>query len=334
MHAIMRVIGLAEFPMSRISLSACVFFCGIWSVPAGAQVAQKTSAAASPSLARQGITLTEKGDCKQAVPVLKRATPQVSDKQLKYHSLMALARCAMSLDQTETAVNALLGLQREFPRDPEVLYVTTHYYSELASRASQQLAATSPSSYQVHKLDAEGLESQGKWDEAAAEYAKILEQNPQLPQIHYRLGRIFLAKPATPSTTEDATREFEQELKIDPNNASAEFMLGELARQAGKWDGAIQHFTRSTRLDAGFSEAFLALGMSFTAAGNFSAAVSPLERYVNMETTDPAGHYQLAIAYARTGRKDAAEREMARQAELTKAPGNSQPAADSATSHP
>jgi hypothetical protein len=53
-----------------------------------------------------------------------------------------------------------------------------------------------------------------------------------------------------------------------------------------------------------------------------------------METSDPAGHYQLAIAYSRSGRKDAAEREMARQAELTKASGNSQPAADSATSHP
>jgi len=73
MHAIMRVIGVAGFPMSRISLSlsVCIFFCWIGSVPAGAQVAQKTSAAASPSLAQQGIILTEKGDCKQAVPVLK-----------------------------------------------------------------------------------------------------------------------------------------------------------------------------------------------------------------------------------------------------------------------
>ena len=331
----MRGIGGLEFPhMSRIPhlLLVYVFSCGISSVPAGAQAGAKVPAADSPSLAQQGIALTEKGNCKQAVPVLKRATAQVADKQLKYHSLMALARCAMSLDQTETAVNALLVLQQDFPRDPEVLYVTTHYYSELASRASQQLAATSPSSYQVHKLDAEGLESQGKWDEAAAEYAKILEQNPQLPEIHYRLGRIFLAKPSTPTTSADAAREFQQELKIDPNNASAEFMLGELARQAGKWDGAIQHFSRSTRLDAGFSEAFLALGMSLSASGNFSGAISPLEKYVRMETSDPAGHYQLAIAYSRTGHKDAAEREMARQAELTKASGKSQPAADSPAS--
>ena len=36
---------------------------------------------------------------------------------------------------------------------------------------------------------------QGKYDEAAAEYRKILEMNPLLPGIHYRLGRVLLAKP-------------------------------------------------------------------------------------------------------------------------------------------
>ncbi len=85
-----------------------------------------------------------------------------------------------------------------------------------------------PSSYQVRELDAEALESQGKWDEATAEYRKIPEQNPKLPQIHYRLGRILLAKPAMPTTSQDAEKEFQEELKIDPDNASAEFMLGEL----------------------------------------------------------------------------------------------------------
>jgi tetratricopeptide (TPR) repeat protein len=312
-------------------LLAGSLFC--WPAFGSAQSPQKSSPPDGSSLAQEGIRLTESGNCKDAVPILKKAIEHAVDKQLKYHAGMALARCAMSLDQPETAVNALLLLNRDFPRDAEVLYVTTHYYSELASRASQQLVSTSPSSYQARKLDAESLESQGKWEEAAAEYAMILEQNPQLPEIHYRLGRIILAKPATPNATEDATKEFQAELKNDPRNASAEFMLGELARQAGNWDTAIQHFSRSTKLDAGFSEAYLALGMSLSSAGNFAAAIPPLEKYVNVEASDPAGHYQLGIAYSRTGQKEAAQREMARQAELTKASGNSLPAGDSAPSH-
>lgn len=300
---------------------ASIFWGELLLICAYAQISQKSSTPDAHSAVERGISLAEKGDCRNALPILK--TARIADKQLKYRALMAVTRCAMSLDQNETAVNALLSLNREFPHDPETLYITTHLYSELASRASHELLATAPSSYQVRKLNAEGLESQGKWDQATAEYRKILKQNPRLPEIHYRLGRILLAEPATPTTTEDATREFEEELKIDPGNASAEFMLGEIARQAGQWDTAVQHFSRSASLDAGFSEAYLALGMSLCSAGNFSQAISPLEKYVRLEDADPAGHYQLAIAYARTGNREGAQREMARQTELTKASGNS-----------
>ena len=88
--------------------------------------------------AQRGISLAQKGRCKEAIPVLKSASARVTDKQLRFHAAMLLARCAMSIDQSQAAVQALLLLNREFPNDPEVLYTTTHFYSELASRASQQ----------------------------------------------------------------------------------------------------------------------------------------------------------------------------------------------------
>jgi predicted Zn-dependent protease len=106
-------------------------------------------------------------------------------------------------------------------------------------------------------------------------------------------------------------------LKIDPDNASAEFLLGEIARQAGQWEEAIGHFSRAAKLDEGFQEAYLALGMSLNSAGKFSDAIAPLQSYIKMQPGDPAGHYQLATAYARTGHKPEAEREMALQREAT-----------------
>jgi hypothetical protein len=63
----------------------------------------------------------------------------------------------LSLDQTETAVESLLLLKREFPGDPEVLYTSTHFFSELASRSSQELAARAPTSPQAQQLEAEAL---------------------------------------------------------------------------------------------------------------------------------------------------------------------------------
>jgi len=94
--------------------------------------------------------------------------------------------------------------------------------------------------------------------------AQILEHNPHAPGIHFRLGRLLLSKPDPDgSLAEQAKQEFQQELEIDPTNAGAEYVLGELARQAQQIPEAIEHFTRATRLDAGFGDAFLGLGMAF-----------------------------------------------------------------------
>jgi tetratricopeptide (TPR) repeat protein len=296
---------------------SCIFVIvnlgGLLPASSPAQTPSKAPAADASSSAERGINLAQKGRCREALPILKKAAPHLADKQLKYRAVMATARCAMSLDQTETTVEALLVLNREFPHDPDVLYSTTHFYSELASRAAQELAATAPASHQAEQLDAEAFESQQNWDRAVAEYKEILQVEPKLSGIHYRLGRIFLSK--SPPEVDDAKAEFDEELKIDPENASAEFMLGEIARQAGQWDDAVGHFSRASKIDEGFQEAYLALGMSLNSAGKFSEAIVPLQSYIKMQPGDPAGHYQLATAYVRTGRKPEAEREMALQRE-------------------
>ena len=103
----------------------------------------------------------------------------------------------------------------------------------------------------------------------------------------------------------------EAELKIDAGNAGAEYVLGELARQAQKWDEAIDHFSRTVKLDPGFADAFLGLGMALNSASRFSEAISPLETAVRLQPGNPTGHFQLTISYTRAGRKQDAEREMA-----------------------
>ena len=291
-------------------------------VTANGQVNSTGPSTGGSSGVERGIALASKGRCREALPILKKASGEITTKDLKYDVLMSTARCAIGLEQTDTAVRTLLELNRSFAKDPEVLYLTTHYYSELALKASHELAAAAPSSAQAQQLEAEAFESQGEWDKAITQYKKILEQNPQRHGIHYRMGRLFLTK--TPADSDDAKKEFEEELKIDPNSAASEFLLGEIARQAGQWEESIRRFGRAIKLDEGFVEAYLALGISMNADGKFADAVEPLEDYVKMQPDDPGGHYQLATAYARTGRKQDAQREMALQQEMAaKAPRTS-----------
>jgi tetratricopeptide (TPR) repeat protein len=282
-------------------------------IPSAGQQSAEAPGADSAPAAEQAIRVAATGNCREALPALKKASQPALGKDVKYRLLMATARCAMSLTRTEMAIGALLELNRAFPHDPEVLYLSTHFYSELASRSSQELAATAPNSAQAQQLEAEADESHGDWDRATLEYHKILEQASGRRGIHYQLGRIALSK--TPPDEETAKKEFEEELKIDSNNASAEFMLGETARQAGAWEEAISRFSKATHDDVGFDEAYLALGMSLNSAGKFNDAVPPLETYVKRQPGDPAGHYQLATAYTRTGRKQEADKELALQRE-------------------
>ena len=285
-----------------------------------AQPAKKASAASPASDAGRAVNLAETGRCSQAIPLLKKAIHQTTDNELKKRIGLDGLRCAMTRNTPYEALEFLAVLSRDFPRDPEVLYAATHAYSDLSMSASQTLAREAPFSFQVHELNAEALELQQKWDEAAAEYRKILEINPFLPGIHARLGRALLSR-QQPSADQvaQAKKAFEQELEIDPRNASAEYVLGELARNDNDMATAVRHFSKATKLDTEFAEAYLGLGTALTASKQFAEAIPPLETYEKMAPDSPTGHYQLALAYAGAGRKDDANREAALQRQSAEA---------------
>lgn len=281
-----------------------------------AQAPKKAAQPASPTAsAEHALTLAEAGRCEEALPLFLHAVPHLTDRQTLYRAAMGQARCAMAVEDSQNAVSALMLLKRNFPDDPEVLFICVHYFSQLASRTSQELAAKAPTSFQARRLEAEAFESQGKWDEAAGIYRGILKEKPNEPGVHYRLGQVLLSKAGDSGPVDEARAEFQKELAVDPRNAASEFILGELARRAGQWDEAARRFQRASQLDAEFAEAYLGLGMSLTSASKFAEAVHPLETYVKMQPGDPVGHYQLALAYGRTGNREGAMREAAAQRE-------------------
>jgi predicted Zn-dependent protease len=118
---------------------------------------------------------------------------------------------------------------------------------------------------------------------------------------------------------EEVKKNFEAELEIDPKNASAEYVLGDLAKNDNDMAAAIRHFSRAAKLDTGFSDAYLAVGMALNSAKRFSEAIPPLETYEVLAPDSPTGHFQLAMAYAGVGRKVDANREAALQRQSAEA---------------
>jgi tetratricopeptide (TPR) repeat protein len=273
---------------------------------------------ASPqqSAAERAADLAEQGKCAEAMPLIHQALEhddQISDRDLKRRMGAAGVRCAMMLDHRGAATTLLAWLEEQFPHDPEILFMATHVYSDLSARSSKELMDAAPDSPLVIEINAENFERQGDWKKAIAEYRVLLARDPQMHGIHARIGQIILTLPATATSNDEARKEFEQELKVYPQNASAEYFLGELARKAGHLPQAIEHYTNATKLNPGLPEPQFGLGRCLLDSDRAADAVGPLETAARLAPGNPTIHFTLAHAYQELGRKEDAAREFALQ---------------------
>jgi len=113
-----------------------------------------------------------------------------------------------------------------------------------------------------------------------------------------------------------AKQELNAELEIDPKNAGAEYVLGEMARQSSDWDEAIRRFSSAAKLDASFGDAFWGWGFALVSARRYEEAVAPLQMAVRLQPGNPSAHYNLGIALSRTGHKEEADKEFRVQKQL------------------
>lgn len=275
---------------------------------------------ANPPDATQAIALAEQGRCKEALPALKRALTSQAAAETKKNAGVLGLRCALSLDSREASADFIRFLTQQFPRDPDVLFVIVHAYSDLSTRSAQDLATFAPQSIAAHKLNAEALEMQGKWDEAQHEYDTMLAKAPETRGLHFLLGRALLSRPdADAKTAERAKQEFQKELQIDPKNAAAHYVLGELASKDENWEEAISQFSTAAKLDTNFVEAYVGWGFSLVTVKRYQEAIAPLRVAERLTPGNPAVHYSLATALVRTGQKEEAEKEFAIHRSLTAA---------------
>ena len=165
-----------------LPLTSLLFF----SVSAGAQAgspAHPKTAPTAAGTAEHAVSLAETGHCSEALPLLARIAPHITDRDLQKRAGLSGVRCASLLQQNGPLLDLLRMLNVHFPHDPEVLYLTVHAYSDLSTAAARELAQTAPGSIPALEMDAEANEMQGKWDEAEKDYRKILEKDSRYPGI-------------------------------------------------------------------------------------------------------------------------------------------------------
>jgi len=167
---------------------------------------------------------------------------------------------------------------------------------------------------------------QGKWEPAQLEYEGMIKKDPNVRGIHFLLGRLLLSRPdAGPDATERAKQEFLKEIQIDPNNAGAIYILGELDRRDQKWDEAISRYTQAVKVDPNLAEAYLGWGYSLVNLKKYEDAIPPLRTAERLMPMNPEVHHSLGTALQRSGHSDEAQKEFAIHEKLRSAAGTQSP---------
>jgi tetratricopeptide (TPR) repeat protein len=299
----------------------------LWS--ASITLGQQPKVASAPQSAlspEKALSLAEQGRCRESISALKRAMASQTPSATKKEIGVVGVRCSLELDDRDSTLEFVRFLHKQFPLDPDVLFVVVHAYSDLSTRTAQDLGRTAPQSFAAHKLNAEALEMQGKWEPAQMEYEWMIQKEPNTPGIHFLLGRLLLSRPdAGPDIMERAKQEFLKEIQLDPNNAGAVYILGELDRRDQKWDEAISRYTQAVKIDPNLAEAYLGWGFCLVGLKKYAEAIPPLRTAERLLPANPEVHHSLGTALERSGHKEEAQKEFAIHETLRSGAGTEKP---------
>lgn len=157
------------------------------------------------------------------------------------------------------------------------------------------------------------LYAAGSYDEAAQRMCTASDINPADPVPYLFLGEMEKSAPAPMPCGEDKLARFAQQ---QPENAVANYYyalaLWKRDRTSGSQSRASEveaSLQKAVKLDPRFADAYVQMGIVHAAQGDFAFAIDAYKKAIAVNQGMADAHYQLSLAYKRTGEEAKAHEE-------------------------
>ncbi|HUJ33487.1 MAG TPA: tetratricopeptide repeat protein [Candidatus Acidoferrum sp.] len=153
-------------------------------------------------------------------------------------------------------------------------------------------------------------------NEAIVEFKKVIAKNPNFPGAHYSLGAAYMAG-LSDAVYPEAAAEFHKELEINPNDFNSRYQLGYIELSQHRLPEAEADLTRAATLDPQSPDPFVSLGQLYIDSSRAAEAEAALRKAIALTTDVSRNHYQVQRAHyllarllIQSGRQDEGKAEM------------------------
>ncbi|MGA2139313.1 MAG: tetratricopeptide repeat protein, partial [Verrucomicrobiia bacterium] len=137
-----------------------------------------------------------------------------------------------------------------------------------------------------------------KLQEATGQFEQALRIEPEYAAAHNSLGVVFVRL----GRTQEAITQFEQAVRIKPEFAEAHNNLGIALERAGRVQEALGHFEQALQLAPDYSDTHNNLAAVLFRLGRLPEAIGHYEQMLRIKPDNAAAHYNLGVALEQTGK--------------------------------
>ncbi len=154
------------------------------------------------------------------------------------------------------------------------------------------------------------------WKSELELWRDCVQKSPHKGRSHHNLGFVYYEM----GWLDEAQRELEKSLRLDPNYALSWYNLGLVAYKKGFMDKAIDYYKKSIELDPTYPESYFNLGLAYYRKGLYEEAIGTYKKFLEMKPDYRNAHLNLGLAYG--GLKRWEEALLAFEEERKKHPDN------------